>query len=166
MAELTTQDRLQPSLLDRLIDHEPQQTQESRDKRVLSLKKLREAVVRDIGWLLNSSHYSPQQDLDKYPNVRQSVLNFGMPDLTGRTVHGLDLAQKERELKQTLWGFEPRLIRETLKVQIRTSDKKMCRNAFSIEMEGQLWAEPAPLQLYMKTEIDLESGEVKVVDMH
>ncbi|MFN5622686.1 MAG: type VI secretion system baseplate subunit TssE, partial [Planctomyces sp.] len=52
MAELTTQDRLQPSLLDRLIDHEPQQTQESRDKRVLSLKKLREAVVRDIGWLL------------------------------------------------------------------------------------------------------------------
>jgi len=87
-----------------------------------------------------------------------------MPDLTGRTVHGLDLTQKERELKQTLWGFEPRLIRETLKVQIRTSDKKMCRNAFSIEMEGQLWAEPAPLQLYMKTEIDLESGEVKVVD--
>jgi type VI secretion system protein ImpF len=166
MAELTTQDRLQPSLLDRLIDHEPQQMQESRDKRVLSLKKLREAVARDVGWLLNSSHYSPQHDLDQYPNARQSVLNFGMPDLTGRTVHGLDLAQKERELRQTLWCFEPRLIRETLKVQIRTSDKKMCRNAFSIELEAQLWAEPAPLQLYMKTEIDLESGEVKVVDMH
>lgn len=33
MAELTPKDRLQPSLLDRLTDDEPDKTQESREKR-------------------------------------------------------------------------------------------------------------------------------------
>lgn len=165
MAELTTQDRLQPSLLDRLIDNEPNVSQESRDKRVLSMKKLREAVVRDVGWLLNTTNYFPQEDLEQYTYVAQSVLNYGMPDLTGKAVPGLDLVQKERQLRQALWAFEPRLIRETLKVKIKSSDKKMCRNAFTVELEGQLWAEPSPLQIYMKTEIDLESGEVQVVDL-
>ena len=165
MAELTTQDRLQPSLLDRLIDNEPRVSQESRDKRVLSMKKLREAVVRDVGWLINTTNYFPQEDLEQYPFVAQSVLNYGMPDLTGKAVPGIDLVQKERELRQALWAFEPRLIRETLKVRIKSSDQKMCRNTFTVELEGQLWAEPAPLQIYMKTEIDLESGEVQVVDL-
>ena len=165
MAELATQDRLQPSLLDRLIDNEPHLSQESRDKRVLSMKRLREAVVRDVGWLLNTTNYCPQEALEKYPFVAQSVLNYGMQDLTGKAVPGIDLVQKERQLRQALWSFEPRLIRETLKVRIKSSDKKMCRNAFTVELEGQLWAEPSPLQIYMKTEIDLESGEVRVIDL-
>ncbi len=165
MAELATQDRLQPSLLARLIDNEPHLSQESRDKRVLSMRKLREAVVRDVGWLLNTTNYFPQEDLEQYPFVAQSVLNYGMQDLTGKAVPGIDLVQKERQLRQALWCFEPRLIRETLKVRIKSSDKKMCRNAFTVELEGQLWAEPSPLQIYMKTEIDLESGEVRVIDL-
>ena len=44
MAELTSKERLQPSLLDRLTDDEPDKTQESRDQRVLSANRLRECV--------------------------------------------------------------------------------------------------------------------------
>jgi type VI secretion system protein ImpF len=55
MAELTPKDRLQPSLLDRLTDEEPDQPQESREKRVLSLNRLRESVLRDLAWLFNAS---------------------------------------------------------------------------------------------------------------
>ena len=32
----------------------------------------------------------------------------------------------------------------------------------TFEIEGELWGQPMPLQLYWKTEIDLESGQVKV----
>ena len=42
MAELTTQERLQPSLLDRLTDDEPGKHEESRDKRVITANRLRE----------------------------------------------------------------------------------------------------------------------------
>src|SRR5690349_20585366 len=83
MAELTTQERLQPSLLDRLTDDEPGKLEESREKRVISVSRLRECVTRDISWLLNCVSLEANVELEEYPEVSRSVLNFGIPDLTG-----------------------------------------------------------------------------------
>ncbi|MFP3607501.1 type VI secretion system baseplate subunit TssE, partial [Paraburkholderia sp. SIMBA_053] len=53
MAELTPQERLQPSLLDRLTDMAPDEPDESREQRVITAARLREYVTRDIAALLN-----------------------------------------------------------------------------------------------------------------
>ncbi|MGH8502222.1 MAG: type VI secretion system baseplate subunit TssE [Gammaproteobacteria bacterium] len=164
MAELTQQERLQPSLLDRLTDEEPTKTQESRDKRVLSLQKLREGVLRDMAWLLNSGNLATTEDLSAYPFVAQSVLNYGMPDMAGLTVSGADVSAIERELKQAILTFEPRILRNTLKVRVVVADDRMDHNTMTFDIEGELWAQPAPLRLYLKTEIDFESGNVEVLD--
>ena len=82
MAELTPQERLQPSLLDRLRDDEPSTQVESRDKRILSMAALRESVMRDIGWLLNTEDLESSLDyvdpslarvIDDCPLARASV---------------------------------------------------------------------------------------------
>lgn len=164
MAELTPQERLQPSLLDRLTDDEPDKTQESRDKRALSLQKLREGVLRDMGWLLNAGNLEATEDLSAYPFVAQSVLNYGMPELSGLTVSGADVSSIERELKQAIWTFEPRILKNSLKVRVAVSGDRMDHNTMTFDIEGELWAQPAPLRLYLKTEIDLESGGVQVSD--
>src|ERR1700722_20338983 len=67
MAELTHRERLQPSLLDRLTDESPESAAESRDRRVLSLQRLREVVRRDLSWLLNCVHMEASQDLSGLP---------------------------------------------------------------------------------------------------
>jgi type VI secretion system protein ImpF len=85
VADLTPKERLQPSLLDRLADDEPDKRQESADKRILSLQRLREGVRRDLTWLLNTPNLATVQDLENYPEVAGSTLNFGIPDLAGRT---------------------------------------------------------------------------------
>jgi type VI secretion system protein ImpF len=69
MAELTAQERLQPSLLDRLTDDDSGSQQEPRDKRVLSMRGLRRAVLRDLGWIFNSTGLGVLQDLDAYPHA-------------------------------------------------------------------------------------------------
>ena len=51
MADLKRQERLQPALLDRLLDEDPSNPAESVDKRVLSLTQLRASVLRDLAWL-------------------------------------------------------------------------------------------------------------------
>lgn len=165
MAELSTQERLQPSLLDRLIDDAPHERQESRDKRVLSLKRLREGVLRDVVWLLNTTSYVPAADLEPFPEVARSVLNFGLPDVTGKRFVGLDLPRLERQLRQALWNYEPRLLRDSVKVRVASAAEKMNKSAVVFEIEAQLWAEPAPVRLYMKTEVDLESGSFQTVDV-
>ncbi|MDD1623632.1 MAG: type VI secretion system baseplate subunit TssE [Methylococcaceae bacterium] len=131
---------------------------------VSSLKEIRACVKRDLDWLLNASQYSPQEDLEGYPEVAASVLNYGTPDLTGKTVSGFDVRSMELLLKQVLINFEPRIISRTLTVRV-TADKAMFdHNALAFEIEGELWAEPQPLHLHLRTEFELESGNVSVSD--
>jgi len=164
VAELTTKERLQPSLLDRLTDNAPDKKQESRDQRVLSTKKLREGVLRDMSWLLNAVNLSSIQNLDDYPEVARSVVNYGMPDLAGHTASGVDVHALERLLRQAILEFEPRLMRKTVKVRLKLAESQLNHNAMTFDIEGELWAQPMPLHMYMKTEIDLEIGQVTVSD--
>ena len=162
MAELTPKERLQPSLLDRLTDDDPESRQEARDKRVLSMNKLRESVLRDLGWLLNSGNLDSVEDLDAYPLVKESVLNYGMPDLAGVTASGVDRSALERAVRQAIWDFEPRILRNSVKVRAVVSKDQMNRNALAFEIQGELWAQPVPLRLFLRTEVDLESGTFAV----
>ena len=164
MAQLTLKERLQPSLLDRLTDDEPHKQRESREQRVLSMRKLREAVWRDLNWLLNSNKLSPSENLDDYPLVASSVVNYGLPDLAGTTASSQNVAEVEQVIRQTIWDFEPRILRNTLNVRVIVDPEEMSRNALAFEIDGELWAQPVPLRLFMKTEIDLENGIVTLED--
>ncbi|MBE0434411.1 MAG: type VI secretion system baseplate subunit TssE [Methylomicrobium sp.] len=165
MAELTQKERLQPSLLDRLTDDEPGQLQEPRDKRVLSMHKLRQSVFRDIAWLLNADSLETVENLDDYPEVAASVLNYGIKSLSGSTVSGGNLAQIERNVKQAILQFEPRILPNTLNIQMTSSEDKMNRLAIVFDIEADLWAQPLPLHLYLRTEINKMTGDVNLRDL-
>lgn len=162
MAEQTTRDRLQPSLLDRLTDDEPERKSESRERRVMTMQQLRAAVMRDLAWLLNTSNLSSTEDLDDYPLSAGSVINFGMPDMAGVTVSGVDRDRLIRVLRQAILDFEPRILAGTLLVRDLSSEALIEHNRLALEVEGELWGQPGPQRLYLKTEVDLESGDVTV----
>jgi type VI secretion system protein ImpF len=164
LPELTHKERLQPSLLDRLTDDEPDRQVESREQRVFSLTRLREAVLRDLAWLLNTTKLEAGTDLDAYPEVRHSVLNYGIPDLSGISLSGANLGKLERDLRQAIIDFEPRVLRESLSVRLEANESQMSHNAMTFLIEGELWAQPVPLRMYLKTEIDLDIGDVRVTD--
>jgi type VI secretion system protein ImpF len=165
MAELTPKERLQPSLLDRLTDDEPDKRQESRDKRILSPAKLRDSVRRDLTWLFNSINLAATVDLEDYPQVQRSTLNYGLPDLAGRTASSIDRAALERVLRRAIWEFEPRLNRNAVKVRLVADYDQMNHNAMCFTIEAELWAQPLPLRLFLRTEVDLETGEFNVSDV-
>ena len=163
MAELSHKERLQPSLLDRLTDDEPKQRVEAREKRVLSVSQLRECVRRDLAWLFNTTNLTAvDPELEPaYPLAARSVINYGIPDLAGRTVSGIDIAALERLLRQAIWDFEPRLVRGSVTVR-GLVDEDMSHNAVAFAIDAELWAQPVPLRLYLRTQVDLEAGRVDV----
>lgn len=162
MAELSLQERLQPSLLDRLTDNEPESKVESRAQRVLSLNRLKRSVLRDLAWLLNSGNLAVTEDLSRVPEVRNSVLNYGVSDLAGTTASSTDIPRVERELRQAILDFEPRILANSLSVKVMLDDEKMSNKTLSFLIEGQLWAQPLPISLYLSTEVDLETGSTTV----
>jgi type VI secretion system protein ImpF len=156
MPEFTPFEKLQPCLLDRLTDDDPQNTQEGRSQRVVSLSRYKRGVLRDLEWLLNASAHLPDEGgdrwrLEDFPEAEQSVINFGTRQLSG--LFAPDMHELERHLTEALQLFEPRIISQS--VTIRAS---MDRNVIDIEIRGELWANPLPEQLYVKTNIDLETG--------
>jgi len=162
MAELLLQERLQPSLLDRLTDDDPMATHESRHKRVMSVSDLRDVMLRDLGWLLNATSLGPLLDRDEYPLASQSVVNYGRPDLAGLQIRGHDLDAIEADLRQAILNFEPRILAETLKVHLIFEEMAHHSRMLRFEIEGSLWCQPTPLRLFLKTAIDLETGNVQI----
>ena len=163
MAELAPRERLQPSLLDRLSDDEPDKTVESRDRRVLSLRTLREGVLRDLAWLLNTTNLFSIISTEKLPHLSNSVLNYGMPDISGISIAGLNLNALERGIRQAIWDFEPRLIRASVSVKALASET-MNNNKLSFAIEADMWAQPYPERLYLKTELDLDRGAILLTE--
>jgi type VI secretion system protein ImpF len=164
VAELVQQERLQPSLLDRLTDDEPGRPSESREQRVLSMSRLRESVLRDVGWLFNCVHLAASEDLEAYPEVARSVLNFGVPALAGVHVVGRDLQTLEAAIADAIQRFEPRILPDTMSVKVSMRADDVSRRAMTFTIEGLLWAQPVPQSLFLKTELDLETGVVRVAD--
>jgi type VI secretion system protein ImpF len=166
VAELTPQERLQPALLDRLTDEHPDEQQEAREQRVMSKRQLRQAVLRDLAWLFNATRLESGVDLSKVPEVRRSVLNFGLPALSGRVASSLDIAELERSVRQAILDYEPRILAETLRVKALLQASQIDHhNVIGMEIHGQLWAQPVPLELLVRTEIDLETGKVEIADL-
>ncbi|TVP97563.1 MAG: type VI secretion system baseplate subunit TssE [Planctomycetaceae bacterium] len=161
MAELTNRERLQPSLLERLTDNEPRNQQESREQRVLSIDALRVSVLRDLEWLLNTEHLASVVDLSPYPYVSDSVLNFGRVSLSGKAGSSLPMEVVREQIRRSILRFEPRILPETLEVRaFYHGDEDEIGNRLEFQIRGQLWAQPLPLSLFLRTEVDLESGSI------
>ena len=139
MPRVSPQDRLQPSLLDRLTDDDPSQKREAQDRRVLSMRELRKCVLRDLVWLLNTSDLETVEDLEAYPLVASSTLNYGIPHLAGSQASKIEARDIERRLRQAIWRFEPRILRDSVKVKLVEDDHAMSHDALTIYIEGMLW---------------------------
>ena len=162
MAELSLQERLQPSLLDRLTDNEPDSKTESRAQRVLSISRLKRSVLRDLAWLLNSGNLAATEDLADYPEVTNSVINYGVTGLAGTTATSTDIPRVEREVRQAILDFEPRILAKSLSVKVVLDDQKLSQKMLTFQIEGQLWAQPLPVSLYLSTDFDLETGSTTI----
>jgi len=158
-------ERLQPSLLDRLTDDEPDRPVESRGRRVLSAARLRESVRRDLAWLLNTTCLSAARDLTSFPEVAESTLNYGVADLAGRTKSTVKAEELERLIRHAIWRYEPRLVRRSVHVKMVGEPGDIKFNNMCFIIEAELWAQPIPLRLFLKTELDLESGDARVTEL-
>lgn len=162
MAELAPRERLQPSLLDRLTDDEPETAVESRERRVLSVRSLRAGVLRDLGWLLNTTNLFSVVDRPALPHLVNTVINYGIPDISGASLATMNAGEMERAIRQAIWDFEPRLIRASVVVKVLATQDSVTKIMFSIEAD--MWAQPYPERLYLRTELDMDRASISLFD--
>lgn len=161
MADKTITERLQPSLLDRLTDLEPENKTEGRDARVIDIRRLRDIIRRDLAWLLNNNNQDTLIDEDAYPHVSNSVLNYGVRDVAGdfSTPNRVDDIRKA--ISRAITQFEPRIREGTLEVILRQTEESS-QSVVDFDIRADMWAQPLPMELYLRSQVDLTTGHLSL----
>ncbi|WP_111642406.1 type VI secretion system baseplate subunit TssE [Marinimicrobium alkaliphilum] len=150
---------LRPSILDRLIDLEPDAHRDHNLDRHQHLTELRQSVRRDLENLLNA-RYRVIAPGDDYPQLDQSLLNYGLPDLA--TVNIADTEKKQRfvrDLERTLRDYEPRF--KSVKVA-HLDNRDATDRTLRFRIDAVLWADPAPQTVIFDSILEPVSRSVNV----
>jgi type VI secretion system protein ImpF len=135
---------------------------ESNDRRMISMRRLREYVHRDLGWLFNAVSLDSEQDMSDLPYVASSVLKYGLPAFAGRMASSIDQAQAADRLRRAIELFEPRLSNVRVLPRPREEDKE--DGALEFTIEAELWGQPVSQHLQLRTKIDLMTGDISLAD--
>ena len=135
---------------------------ENPEQRRLSARRLRDAITRDLGWLLNTLSLDATQDLAGFPAVRTAVVNYGMPSFAGRAVSSIDVAVAAQRIETAIAAFEPRL--RGVRVVAGRDDESGTGGELKFEIEAEMWSYPSMQRVVLDTRIDTDSGNVSVVD--
>ena len=155
MSRFDSQLPLIPSLLDRLIDSEPDVSTEPLWSRSHTLGQLKESVRRDLENLLNTRQ--TRTDLFRQSSeTAKSVLTYGVPDFTAQ---GMDSSHEQERLKeaieQAIRSFEPRLIQ----VQVDVEEMESVLNrTIHLKINAVLCVEPIIESIVFDTIIETSSG--------
>jgi type VI secretion system protein ImpF len=152
---------VQPSLLDRLTDHEPRHvTSEARVGYAESARLFKAGLQRDLEWLLNTRRI-PVAAPDELEEVCQSVYHYGLPDLTSLSRDSLEARERLRHrVEDVIALFEPRL--KDVNITIVEMESETRRRELRFHVEGTLLMDPTPEQVVFDTVLHFASGEYEV----
>lgn len=150
--------RVTPSILDRLLDYDPQSSQEPPKSHAASLADLRQSVRRDLEWLLNTRH-SIVEIAEGMDEVNNSLAVYGLPDITGM---GVDIQGEQKKLVKAVENairiFEPRFLEPRVTLMPISSVERELR----LRIEAKLDVDPVPEAISFDTVLQMGSGEFQV----
>lgn len=155
MAKSKNESVVTQSLIDRLITSE---TDDWTTSRAQSLRIFRDALKRDVEWLLNTRR-PPLDNIANYPLAVNSVINYGLPDISSM---GLNSASDQRTLllavQVCLRNFEPRITA----TRVYLEHSEVVNRSLRFRIEGMMMVDPAPEEINFDTVLELSNGEYEV----
>ncbi len=158
MARTDNEVRVTLSVLDRLLDYEPEVSREAVASRSKNLRQLKQSVRRDLEWLLNT-----RQTADPLPpelkELNRSLAAYGLPDMSTANVrNSADQNRMLRSLETAISIFEPRLQDITVSLEAGRDGER----SLKFRIEARLWVDPVPEPITFDTVLQLHSGEYEV----
>jgi type VI secretion system protein ImpF len=145
-------------LLDRVTDRDPRNQQEAMLTRAQSVRVLKEALRRDLEWLLNTRRIM-DESVDPKAELTHSLYNYGIPDVSHYALRSTrDQSRLGWILENTVAVFEPRL--KNAKVYMVPVEEGSMQVKFRVD--GMLMMDPAPERISFDTTLDLSSQSYDV----
>src|SRR6185369_11830822 len=141
MARAEPNTSIVPSILDRLLDEDPGVTREPMTGRFQGVRGMERAVARDREMLLNTRQEILQALPDEFAEVNNSLLTYGLPDLSSFSLDSEDdRGRVRRVIEQAIANCEPRLERVQVILQAPRENERGLR----FRIDALLRVDPAP----------------------
>jgi len=170
--------KFRPSLLDTLLSGARPPESDAAGKpgegestipgmRLYSLDRMEEpafldTIRRDLGWLLNTVRFDETISLAHAPEVQRSVLNYGIPDFSVRTYASINVADAAEIMAEAVRLFEPRIAERSLDVKGEKKLRDNSTQSLVFHIYCDIGNSEDPVRAGFKTEIDVETGDVKM----
>lgn len=158
MPRIDNEIRITPSVLDRLLDFEPDVSREAPKSRSKSVRDLKLSVRRDLEWLLNTRTVHVEID-ERLQEIKKSVLTYGLPDITGLSAKNQNEQKRlAKAIENAIRLFEPRF----LDVRVTLEPVSDVDRSLKFRIEARLDIEPTPEPVAFDTVLQLGSGGFEV----
>jgi type VI secretion system protein ImpF len=121
-------------------------------------RALRSTVMRELNWILNTTNLESVTDLEPYPQVRTSVLNYGVRDLAGKALTRGVVQARARQIRDAIRTFEPRMEPTQLEVDSVASPER--ENAITYVIRGDVTSAVQAMPVEFKTDVELDTAAV------
>jgi type VI secretion system protein ImpF len=162
MTRIRPNQLLLPSVLDRLIDNEPDNPNEAPRDRGQLLRDLKASVQRDLENLLNT-----RVPFDALPQdltlLQSSLFNYGIPDFNNVVKDSSGALEWMRlQIERVIKTFETRF--QSVSVQLGDGSKSTTTRSVSFTIDGVLHAEPYPEPVTYTSKLSTTNNEFEVKD--
>jgi type VI secretion system protein ImpF len=159
MARADIKVNLIPSVLDRLLDEQPQVSKEPATSRIQDLRSLERAVGRDLEALLNSRQETLRELPSEFVELNRSLLTYGLPDLTSLSLLSQDDRNRiRRSVEQAISAFEPRL----QSVRVALEAPREHDRGLRFRIDALLRVDPAPEPVTFDAVLHLNTQQLEI----
>jgi type VI secretion system protein ImpF len=149
------QENIQASILDRLIDDEPEVSYEPVQHRLLDIRQIKNAVARDLENLLNTRRNIVPVP-SEYKELNKSLFVYGLRDFTSKDPRSPTVKQQlRRDIEKAISQFDNRLRNITVQLETASENDRIIR----FRITGLLVIEPVNEPIVFDTYFDINRGE-------
>jgi type VI secretion system protein ImpF len=159
MAPQELERTVQRSVVDRLMDSDPDTSTEAPLTWAQSVRDLKRALRRDLEWLLNTRRIA-QLAPEGFTELARSVYHYGLPDITSLAAESVSARDwLRRQVEEAIMLFEPRLA--SVRVTVATTGEEG-RRELRFVIDALLRMEPSPEQVMFDTVLEVTSATFEV----
>lgn len=125
---------------------------------------LKEHLAQDLANLMGTINLEAAQSLEGFDFVRNSVLNYGMLDMSRLTTDDFRKSKITKDLRLALLANEPRLIADTLVVKLRDGGADASQR-IAFDITAEMAARPVDVPMEFVAEIDTGAGKIAMSNL-
>lgn len=154
--------KLHTSLMERLVDVAPFEHDTPQRGEFVDVTGYLAQIRTDLESLLNTRHHFPDDDIERYPNVAESVATYGLRDLSRASSRNqADRETIRREIERAVKVFDRRLnnVKVSLDDSLAQSQRRL---VFRVDAIVDL--KPAKGRVVFDASLDLATNEYQIVE--